>query len=61
MSTFAFIADVTIPGLSASDLARSNAGRADDGRGSRLSTLRRALRGTDARLLRDMGIDRESC
>ena len=61
MTRFAFVADVTIPGLSASDMTRLTSGRADDGHGSRLNTMRRALRGTDLRMLRDFGIDRETC
>ena len=61
MPMSAFIADVTIPGLSASDLTRLKTGRSDDGHGSRLHSLRRALRFTDVRQLRDVGLDRESC
>lgn len=60
MSMSVFIADVTIPGLSASDMTRLS-GRSNGGLDGRLSTLRRALRGTDLRLLRDLGLDRETC
>ena len=60
MSMSVFIADVTIPGLSASDMTRLT-GRSEGGKGSRLNAMRRALRGTDLRLLRDLGLDRESC
>lgn len=61
MSMPAFVADVTIPGLSASDMTRLNMGRSHDAYENRLNALRRALRGTDVRLLRDLGLDRESC
>lgn len=63
MADFAFVADRTIPGLSARDLAR----RAADaitvafGGSDRQADLRQAFRGTDRRLLQDIGIDRRSC
>lgn len=63
MADFAFIADRTIPGLSARDLAR----RAADaiaiafGGTEGPSELRRAFRGSDRRMLQDIGIDRGCC
>ena len=60
MSMSVFIADVTIPGLSASDMTRLT-GRSEGGTSSRLNAMRRALRGTDLRILRDLGLDRETC
>jgi hypothetical protein len=60
MSKPVFVADNSIPGLGASDLARLSMTRTG-GPLDRAAQLRRALRGTDTRLLRDLGIDRESC
>lgn len=63
MADFAFVADRTIPGLSARDLAR----RAADaitmafGGSEGQAEVRRAFRGSDRRLLQDIGIDRRSC
>ena len=61
MSKPAFIADITIPGLGASDLARLSSSRPGSGPLDRSANLRRALRAVDVRLLRDLGLDRESC
>ncbi|MFQ5468503.1 MAG: hypothetical protein ACE5DS_10275 [Kiloniellaceae bacterium] len=63
MANFIFIADNTIPGLGASDLARLSSGGvtgAGDGRSARLRALCRALRGTDRHLLQDIGLDSDS-
>ena len=60
MSMPAFVADITIPGLGASDLARLSGGL-PGGLMDRSAKMRRALRAVDARLLRDLGLDRESC
>ena len=60
MSKPAFVADITIPGLGASDLARLSAPRVG-GLLDRAATVRRALRRIDVRMLRDLGLDRESC
>ena len=60
MSMPAFVADITIPGLAASDLTRLS-GAPSGGLLDRAAKLRRALRGTDARLMRDLGLDRGSC
>lgn len=64
MANTIFIADNTIPGLGASDLARLSTGAvvgAVDGRSRRLRALCRALRGVDRHLLKDIGFDRDAC
>ena len=63
MANFIFVADSTIPGLGASDLARLSSGvvtGAGDRPSTRLRALCRALRGTDRHLLQDIGLDRDS-
>lgn len=60
MADYNFVADQTIPGLSARDLAR----QASDAIGissDRQSAFRKAFRGFDRRALQDIGIDREGC
>lgn len=64
MADYGFVADSTIPGLGASDLARlsDHAGFGLDGvAGRRLVAFRRALHGIGDRGLRDLGLDRGSC
>ncbi len=67
MADLTFIADRTIPGLSARDLVRRAADAiiaATSGIGistARESAYRRAFNGCDRRLLRDIGIDRGCC
>ena len=65
-----FLADVTIPGLSRSDLVRravsaiqSGLGLASNGLSltARDRALRRALADLDAHQLRDLGFDRDAC
>lgn len=61
-----FIADRTIPGLSARDLVRraTDALAAASGHGGapvRESAYRQAFNGYDRRLLQDIGIDRGGC
>ncbi len=67
MADLTFIADRTIPGLSARDLVRRAADAiiaATSGIGTsaaRESAYRRAFTGCDRRLLQDIGIDRGGC
>ena len=63
MANTIFVADNTIPGLGASDLARLGFGVAGSGFvGSMLSKRGlRVLSGTDTKQLRDLGVVRESC
>lgn len=69
MDVFVFVADNTIPGLGASDLARWTdtrhgrfAGLPAGRLGARgLTALRRAFRNTDNGVLRDLGLDWEAC
>ena len=67
MAELTFIADRTIPGLSARDLVRRAADAivaATSGLGSspaRESAYRQAFNGCDRRLLQDIGIDRGGC
>jgi hypothetical protein len=68
--TAAYFVDVTIPGLSASDLV-SRAGDViqstlqsvtdGDASGRRERAMRRGLRGLDSHQLRDLGLDRNAC
>jgi hypothetical protein len=63
MVTSSFIADVSIPGLGASDLVRhSNNVVVATGYGESnwQRRLRQAVRGFDTRVLRDIGLDRGS-
>ncbi len=60
MTIFAFVADTTIPGLSAKDLAR----RASDQIAAvspKSSAQRRAFARYDREILRDVGLDRGAC
>lgn len=67
MADLTFIADRTMPGLSASDLVRRAADAivaATSGFGAspaRESAYRQAFSGCDRRLLQDIGIDRGGC
>ena len=67
MADLTFIADRSIPGLSARDLIRRAAdalGAATSGLGTspaRESAYRQAFNGYDRRLLQDIGIDRGGC
>ena len=67
MADLTFIADRTIPGLSARDLVRRAADAivaATSGFGSspaRESAYRQAFKGCDRRLLQDIGVDRGGC
>ncbi|MDJ0943838.1 MAG: hypothetical protein QNJ30_10250 [Kiloniellales bacterium] len=67
MAELTFIADRTIPGLSARDLVRRAADAvvaATGGLGtssSRESAYRQAFNGWDRRLLQDIGVDRGGC
>jgi hypothetical protein len=64
MANHPFVADSTIPGLGASDLSRlsGHAGYGlDAAAGRQLVAFRRAFLGMDARVLRDLGLDRGSC
>jgi len=67
MADLTFIADRTMPGLSASDLVRRAADAivaATSGLGTspaRESAYRQAFSGCDRRLLQDIGIDRGGC
>ncbi len=59
MAFFTFVADSTIPGLSAKDLAR----RASDSITTAKSSTaqRQAFSGANRALLRDLGLDRGAC
>ncbi len=66
MAELNFLADRTIPGLSARDLVRRTADAiaAASGLGTspaRESAYRQAFNGYDRRLLQDIGIDRGGC
>ncbi len=69
MSKHRFIADNTIPGLGASDLARLIGGTyvmgiealAGAGRHNKPGSLRRAFRGVYREILRDLGLNRDAC
>ena len=63
MASMTFVADNTIPGLGASDLARLGFAVAGDGSVAPAAKARgvRASRGPETRRRRDLGIDRESC
>lgn len=63
MANLAFIADNTIPGLSAAELRHYAVNSVELGSQSsessrRQRALREGLRGLDARTLRDIGLDR---
>lgn len=63
MANLAFIADNTIPGLSAAELRHRavnsvELGSQNSESSRRLRALREGLRGLDARTLRDIGLDR---
>ena len=69
MSKNRFIADITIPGLGASDLARLIGGTyvtgfsalAGGGPQSKPGVLKRAFRGVYREILRDLGLNRDAC
>ena len=63
MANTIFVADNTIPGLGASDLARLGFGGAGSGLVGSILTKRGlgAFSGTDVKQLRDLGVVRESC
>ena len=63
MANTIFVADNTIPGLGASDLAWLGFAVSGDGSVASRPNPRgpRASRGPETRKLRDLGIDRESC
>lgn len=70
MANSSFVADNTIPGLGASDLIRRAATVFTSTYGSLASEMAkarrerqiaRALRGLDAHILRDIGMDRNAC
>lgn len=60
MAKMVFIADNTMPGLGAADFARRASDSIDSGGAlpNQDSRWRRALRGLDRGLLRDIGLDR---
>ncbi|MEE8505834.1 MAG: hypothetical protein V3S40_06405 [Kiloniellales bacterium] len=69
MSKHRFIADNTIPGLGASDLARLIGGTyvtgiealAGGSREGKPGVLKRAFRGAYREVLRDLGLNRDAC
>ncbi len=69
MSKNRFIADNSIPGLGASDLARLIGGTyvtgfsalAGGSRHNKPGVLKRAFRGAYREILRDLGLNRDSC
>jgi uncharacterized protein YjiS (DUF1127 family) len=70
MAKSSFVVDNTIPGLGASDLLRRASSifsstygtlAGEMARARRERQIQRALRGLDAHILRDIGMDRRAC